>query len=315
MAVALTGASGALGGALLHKLLDAREVSAVVVFDARPPELSHGKLRFQPLDLTATSADRTISEALAAYRVEALAHLPLLTAPDDPAYAHEVEAMGTLRVLAGLSGSPVQRVALASTTSVYGASPSNPNHLAESHPLHGAPRSRYLRDKVEMERQVAAFRAAQPDRAVTVLRFAPIVGPDIYDPFAGYLARRFGAVVAGFDPLVQLVHVDDALSAISRALFTPVPGDFNVGSRGVLPLSAVLEAAGVRRLRLPYLGTAQAVRLTNALGLTRTPPALVDFVRYLCVADLRKAERAGLGGQRTIHDALQDFAEQRATRS
>jgi len=311
LVVALTGAAGKLGSALLERLLQSREVSSVVVFDASPPAVSHAKLRFQPLDLTATSADATLRDAFAVNEVEALAHLPLLTAPHDPAYAHEVEAMGTLRVLAGLGASDVKRVVMVSTTSVYGASPANPNHLDENWPLAAAPRSRYLRDKVEMERQVGAFRASNPDRSITVLRFPPIVGDGVYDPFAGYLARRYAPVVLGFDPLIQLVHVEDALSAVLRALLNAVPGDFNVGSRGVLPLSTVLEGAGVRQVPLPYLGASKALRLTNALGLTRTPPALLDFVRYLCVADLRKAERAGLGGQHTIHDALQALAEKR----
>lgn len=311
LSVALTGASGKLGGALLEKLLARRDVHAVVVFDLAAPAQSHFKLKFEPLDLTAGSADRTLSDALKKHEVEALAHLPLLTSPDDPAYAHEVEAIGTMRVLAGLAQSEVHRVVMASTTSVYGASPRNPNHLEERWPLVSSSRSRYLRDKVEMEKQLKSFAEAHPDRAVTVLRFPPIVGPGVYDPFAYYLARRFAPVVVGFDPLVQLVHVDDALHAIERALFEDLPGEYNVGSRGVLPLSTVLQSAGVRALPLPYLGTAPAVRLTNSLGLTRTPPALLDFVRYLCVADLRKAERTGLGGQFSIHDALRAFSEHR----
>lgn len=311
LSVALTGTSGKLGGALLERLLARRDVATVVVFDLAAPAQHHFKLKFEPLDLTAGSADRTIGDALQKHGVEAVAHLPLLSAPDDPAYAHEVEAIGTLRVLAGLAQSEVHRVVMASTTSVYGASPRNPNHLDERRPLVADARSRYLRDKVEMEKQLASFRDAHADRVVTVLRFPPIVGPGVYDPFAYYLARRFAPVVVGYDPLVQIVHVDDALQSIERALFDDLPGEFNVGSRGVLPLSTVLETAGVRALPLPYLGTAPAVRVTNSLGLTRTPPALVDFVRYLCVADLRKAERAGLGGQHSIHDALRAFAEHR----
>jgi len=312
-ALAVTGASGALGGALLQRLLARRDVSRVVVFDLRPPAVEHARLHFQPLDLTATSAGRTIGDALAQFGVEALAHLPLLTAPADPAYAHEVEAIGTLRVLAGLGPSAVRRVVMASTTSVYGASPHHPNHLPETAPLLAKSRSRYLRDKVELERQAQSFQAAHPERALTVLRFPPIVGPGVYDPFAYYLARRLAPVVLGFDPLVQLIHVDDALSAIERALFSALPGVFNVGSRGVLPLSAVLAGARVRRLPLPHLFTEQAVKLTNLLGLTRTPPALIDFVRHLCVADLRKAEELALGGAHTIQDALDAFAHRERT--
>jgi len=309
--VALTGATGKLGAALLSRLLASRDVYSVVAFDAKAPGPTHPKLHFQPVDLTATSADRTIAEALAEHRVEAMAHLPLLSGPADPAYAHEVEAIGSLRVLAGLGPSAVKRVVVASTTSVYGASPQNPNHLDESRPLVARARSRYLRDKVEMEKQVQAFREAHPDRTVTVLRFPPIVGPGVYDPFASFLERRFAARISGFDPLVQVVHVDDALDALERALGSAWPGTYNVGSRGVLPLSAILKCAGVHAVPLPYLGTEGAVKLTNAVGLTRTPPALLEYVRHTYVADLRKAERAGFAARHTIGEALEAFAEHR----
>jgi UDP-glucose 4-epimerase len=310
--VGLTGAAGKLGSALVERLLTDSDVSRVVVFDQHAPTERHAKLRFVPLDLTASTADRTLAAALTEHSVEAVAHLPFLTAPNDPAYAHEVEAIGTIRVLAGVANSAVASLVLASTTSIYGASPGHPNHLDESQPLLSGSRSRFLRDRVEMEQQVAAFRAAQPERRVAVLRFPPIVGPGVSDPLASYLARRFAPVVVGFDPLIQLTHLDDALGAIAQALTTPIRGEFNVGSRGVLPLSSVLQLAGVRALPLPMLGTAPALRLLNALGLTRTPPTLLDFVRYLCVADLRKAERLGLGAQHTIHDALSAFAGARA---
>jgi UDP-glucose 4-epimerase len=311
LSVALTGASGKLGGVLLEALLADKGIQSVVVFDLKAPAATHAKLRFVPLDLTNTTADRVVCDALVQHKVEALAHLPILTHPDDPAYAHEVEAIGTIRVLAGLAASPVKRLVMVSTTAVYGALSTHPNHLAETRPLHAQPRSRYLADKVEMERHVASFRASHPDRVVTVLRFPPIVGDTVYDPFALYLARRFAPVVLGFDPLIQLVHVKDALQAIRAALADDLPGEFNVGSRGVLPLSQVLKMAGVRALPLPLWGTTSTLRLWNALGLTRTPVGLLDFVRYLCVADLGRAEAKGLGSEYTIHDALEALAQTR----
>jgi UDP-glucose 4-epimerase len=315
LSVALTGTSGRLGAALLERLLADKSFSRVVVFDLQPPAVVHSKLHYQPLDLTSASADRVVGEALAVHSVEALAHLPILTAPSDPAYAHEVEAIGTLRVLAGLAQSSAHRLVMVSTTSVYGALPTNPNHLDEERPLPAFPRSRYLSDKVEMERQVNGFAAAHADRVVTILRFPPIVGPSVFDPFAGYLSRMVAPVVLGHDPLVQLVHVEDALQAIVKSLAEDLPGTFNVGSRGVLPLSAVLKLAGVRRLPLPHLGTGWALRLTNLIGLTQTPPALLDYVRYLCVADLRKAEQAGLGGEHAVQDAVCALGDARKARS
>lgn len=312
ISVAVTGAAGRLGAALCERLVADRAIRSVVALGLTPPGITHAKLRFQPLDLTASSADATVAETLDRHEVEALAHLPILTAVHDPAYAHEVEAIGTIRVLAGLATARTPRLVMVSTTSVYGAFPDNPNFLEESRPLRSLPGSRYLSDKVEMERQVGSFRATHPDKQVAVLRFSPIVGAGTYDPFAGYLMRRFAPVVLGYDPLVQLTHVEDALFALRQALVESVEGEFNVGSRGVMPLSSVLNRLRIQRVPLPYLGSTAALWVTNLVGLTQTPPALLDHVRHLCVADTRKAEAAGLGARHTIHEAVAALAQLRA---
>lgn len=307
-AVALTGAGSALGEVLLAKLLADPRVSSVLVIDRRAPTPVNNKLRFQAIDLTSPSANRTLAEALIQHQVDALAHLPCLTSANDPAYAHEVEAVGTMRVLAGAGQAPLPRLVVVSTTTVYGASPSNPNHLSESRPLGGAKGSRFLTDRVEIEHQVVAFRAAHPTRTATVLRFAPIVGAGAFDPIGAFLGRRFAPRLLGYDPLVQVTHIADAVTALTESLLADHPGEFNIASEGVLPLSDALRRADVHALPLPILGGASLLRLTNALGVTQTPPALLDFLRYLCVADVRKAQAAGLLGTNSIQTALEDVA-------
>ena len=273
---------------------------------ASPP--ARARVEFRRLDLTMVGSERILSEALADLRIDAVAHLPLLTAPDDPGYAHELEAVGTLRMLAGVEKSKVHRLVVASTTWVYGARPDNPGYLSEERTLKAAPRSRYLADKVEMEKQATAFQTSHPDCSVTILRFPIIVGPEVYDPFAAYLTRSVAPTIMGYDPLVQLVHVDDAVRALLLSLTRDVPGQFNIGSRGVLPLSGVLSRVGITRLPLPHPIAGRLLQLLSAVGIVRTPPSLTSFLRYACVGDLTRAEKAGLAGQRSIEEAVEAVA-------
>ena len=66
-------------------------------------------------------------------------------------FAHEVEVIGTLHVLAAAARAGVKKLVVPSYTLVYGARPGNPALLREDAPLHGCPASRFVSDRVEVE--------------------------------------------------------------------------------------------------------------------------------------------------------------------
>ena len=55
----------------------------------------------------------------------------------------------------------------------------------------------------------------------------------------------------GFDPRIQLVHIDDALEAIVAAVRNPVRGAVNVAGPGTIGLTRMIRLAGKRACRSP----------------------------------------------------------------
>jgi UDP-glucose 4-epimerase len=289
--VAVTGAQSELGALLLPLLLEDPAVERVLALDVAPPTLDHDKLRFVEVDLTRPGADAILAEALQAHRIDALYHLAFLSQPiSDPARAHEVEVLGSLQVLAAAGSAQLRRLIVPSITAVYGAQRDAPALLPETAPLRGCPASRLVSDRVEVEKQVRTFRAHHPRTRVLVLRFAPVLGASVNNPVTRFLRAPVVPTLLGFDPLWQALHEEDAARALHLSLHAEADGEFNVASEGVLPLSGLLRLAGARAVPMPaWLATAsaRAAELAGATGAVAT--ALVDFLRYSCVADDRRA--------------------------
>ena len=313
LSVAVTGANGYIGTLAVPRLLASPRIGRVLALDLTEPEHSHTRLSYAPLDLARANAVEELTAALERARVEVVVHLAFFSSPvRDSAFAHEVEAVGTGHVLAACAAARVRALVMSSTTLVYGAQPQNPNFLVEDRPLPAHALSRYVADKIEAEQQVRAFRRAHSALRSTVLRFAPIVGPTVDTPISRYLGSRVAPTVFGYDPLIQVVHEDDAAEAIILAVLSGKSGEFNVCARGVVPLSAALRLTGAKALPLLLPVATSALKAFNALGVTAVPTRLLDYLRFLWVADGRKAERElGFRPRHTTREALLSFAKAR----
>jgi UDP-glucose 4-epimerase len=308
--VAVTGASSVLGRALLQRLELSPQVGQVLALHHQG--LSSGpfrKARFVDVDLSRPSAESELSQELARARVDTLVHLALLYNPqDNAAYAHEVEVIGTLQLLGAAAAANVRTLVLMSSTALYGPNPDNPGFLTEQHPLRPNPDSRFLADKLEVERQAEAFRDASAERRVCILRFAPLLGPEVTNPATSLLKRPLVPVLLGFDPLLQFLHLEDAALALERAVLSRPNEALNIAPPEPLPLSGVLRL--LRRAPLPLppaLARTGMAALWSVLGLG-TPPGWLDYLRYSWVADGTRAELVlGFTYRFTSREALADF--------
>jgi UDP-glucose 4-epimerase len=312
--VALTGACTFLGTELIRRLEEDRRFARIIALDVRqPPSLIEGgasKTKFYKIDLTTPTVDADMAEILADEHVDTAVHAAFLSHPTHAnEWAHELEDVGTMHVLNACAEVVLPRLLMLSTTMVYGASPKNPNFLTEGHELHGHRESRFINDKVRAERQVLRFAKENPSTQVAVLRFAPILGPTANNLFTRFLARPVAPVMMGYDPLMQFVHEQDAAEALRIAVERDCEGPFNIVGKGVLPYTTVLALLGRIPAPLPYVVARTVSRALWATQIFNSPPSLLDFLRYLCVADGSRARRelgfqARFGIRRTILDFL-----------
>jgi UDP-glucose 4-epimerase len=308
--VAVTGAYSLLGAELLRRLEGDRRYAKLLAIDIRKPTAPLAKTRFHKVDLTLPTAAAELAEILAREGADTVVHSAFLSAPThNSGWAHELEAIGTMHVLNAAGEAQAHKLVVLSTTLVYGAYPTNPNFLTEAHEPKGHPRSRFVNDKLEAERQARRFAHENPQAVVTILRAATTLGPTIRNFATRFFTRPVAPVLMGYDPLMQFVHQSDVAEALRLAVDGDHPGTFNIVGDGVLPYTTVLAMLGRVPLPLPH---PLAYRMSQALWATQvfdSPPNFLDFIRYLCIADGSKAKRElGFRARYDIRGILRDFA-------
>lgn len=308
--VAVTGAYSYIGAELIKRLERDRRYYKVLAIDIRKPTFPMSKTQFHKIDLTLPTADADLAAVWKREGVDTVVHAAFLSQPTHAnAWAHELESIGTMHVLNACAECHIRKLVVWSQTVVYGAHPLNPNFLTEEHELRGGlSRSRFVKDKVEVEKQVRRFRAENSDTIVTTLRTAATLGPTIRNFATRFFTRPIAPTLMGYDPLLQFVHERDVTDAFTRAVDLDVPGEFNIVGAGVLPLSTILAMMGKLPLPLPHF---LAFPLSKALWATQvfdSPPNFLDFLRFLCVADGAKAKRVmGFEPKFDIRATVADF--------
>lgn len=290
--VGVTGAGGDLGKLLIPMLLEDPAVAGVVAYDVAAPDLVHDRLEFVRADLTRPGGESELTRQIGEARLDALYHLAFVHGRvHSGALAHELEVIGSLHVLAAAGQLGIPRLVVPSLTALYGARANAPFYLTEENPLAGAEGSRFIQDKVEVERQLERFQRAQRKTRVLVLRFAPMVGPRSNNPVTRLLKNRVVPTLLGFDPPWQVLHEEDAARALHLALTVGQDGVFNVVSDGLMPLSALVALSGGRVLPMPRPVLLGVIGALEAAGVSAVPPTLLDFLRFPCIADGERAAR------------------------
>jgi len=310
--VAITGACTYLGTELVRRLEEDRRYAKIVLLDVRePPVLAEGttKARYYPVDLTQPTVDGDLATLLRKEQVDTVVHGAFLSNPTHASeWAHELEDVGTMHVLNACAATGPARIVMVSTTMAYGAHPANPTYLTEAAELRGHRDSRFINDKVRAEKQALRFARENPQTSVATLRFAPTLGPTVVNLFTRFLSRPVAPVMMGHDPLMQFVHEADAAWALKLAVDADAAGPFNIVGKGVLPLTTVLALMGRVPLPMPYLVARSMSKALWATQVLSSPPSLLDYLMYVCVADGARAKaELGYAPRFSIKRTILDF--------
>ena len=106
---------------------------------------------------------------------------------------------------------------------------------------------------------------------------------------SNYLRLDTVPTLLGFDPMMQVVHQRDVLSAIELSLVPGVRGIFNIAGPEPLALSRAIALLGRRVLAVPHSVAKAAVKNLFRFRLTSFPAPELDFIRYVCMVDDTKA--------------------------
>ncbi|GAA3678208.1 NAD-dependent epimerase/dehydratase family protein [Arthrobacter ginkgonis] len=325
MRIAIVGATGNMGTALLHRIRTAQRDGypgglEVVGVARRLPDSSaepYDAADWHAVDVSAGDAADRLAEAFAG--CDAVVHLAWVVQP-----SHDEDAMrrinvdGTAAVLEAAARAGVGHVVCASSVGAYRARPKD-RRVDESWPADGIPSSSYSRFKGEQESLLDRFAAQHPE--VKVARLRPSL---IFQARAGSEVRRFfvgpwlpvGGVHRLRLPLLpypkafvfQAAHAQDVAEAYWRVLDRGAVGAFNVAGEPVLGPDAVASLFGARRwLPLPTGLVRGAVAAAWRLRLLAADPGWVDMAAGAPLMDTTRArEELGWAPRKSSLEALRD---------
>jgi UDP-glucose 4-epimerase len=307
--VLLTGLSTYWGGRLAQALESFEHVEAIIGVDNRAPTRELERTEFVKVSNQHSLLERIVRAAEIDTVIDTRLVVNSLMAP--PRLAHENNVIGTMNILAACTGSdsPVRKFIFKSSTHYYGSEQDDPAFFTEQMRRPHAPHTGLERDIVEAEQAVREFADRNPDVAMTVLRFANVLGPDVETAFTRMFQLPMVPMVLGFDPRLQFVHEDDVVHALEHAAFHLAPGTFNVAADGVLSLSEIIGLLGKRPLPiLPPWGTGLAAGSLRRLGF-RIPEEVINQLRFGRGVDNRLFKATGFDYGYTTRETVLKLGE------
>lgn len=311
MRIAVAGATGNVGTALLRALHADPEVTSIVGVSRRGPERPG-----EPYDgvewRLADASDPTSSPLLVdAFRnADAVVDLVWAIRPNrDRAFLERTNVDGNRRILEAAAEAGVPRIVIASSIGAYGPADKR-SRKDESHPTTGTPSSHYAAQKAEVERILDAFEAEHPEIAVARLRpgliFQAAAAPEIKDYFLGDLVPA--KLLAGLRlPIIpfprgvraQAVHADDVAEAYRLLARSDARGAFNVAAEPVIGPRAAAQILGAKGVvQVPAGLLRLAAQLSYLLRLQPTDPGWIDMARNVPAMDTSRI-RSELGWRET----------------
>lgn len=256
------------------------------------------------------SQDESLTQLLRANDVDTVVHCAL--APDRcgaTAAPTAADVIGTMTLCAALSDHtlPVRSLVLASSSAVYPVKSYKPllyREDSEADPDQNEASASIL----EAEAYARDLAVSAPHLNVGILRLGEIAGAGVHGPLSSVLSKGMIPAPIGFDPQVQLLHIDDAVAALAFAAELELAGTYNVGSTGVIRWS---DAARILRKRVVPVLPVEAgplQPLLEGLGVPHVPNGLLSLLRFGLALDVSKLEAAGFTPSFDQAACLETFA-------
>jgi len=255
MKVMVTGATTPFGAALVDALLnDSRTDLVLAVGRERDAyRRSNDRLVYHALDLTrARALHDLVWGAARDLEIEAVIHNMHKRAAHEhghEVYAQNVEVTREL-VVACVAHPTIERFVYRSFAEVYAVPHTTTTLIDEEAPLDFDPSApQWLRDRVAAD--LIALAHNSESLKVAVLRCAEILAPGTGSQLWDYLQSRLCLRPLGFDPMINVLAIDDAVQALIAAVHSKATGVFNIPGATTLPLSLAIEESSRADLPVP----------------------------------------------------------------
>jgi UDP-glucose 4-epimerase len=270
----ITGIAGGQGRLIAQRVSDFFSVAGV---DRMPWEgYPHG-VSMHVVDLR----KRKFEDVFRTERPDALVHMAFVRHfRAEPRVRHEVNVLGTKRVLEYAIAYGVKRIVVLSSSYVYGALPDNPYYVNEEFALNVSRTYPEVRDLGEVDTLATTFLWRHPEVTTAILRPVPTLGYYVHTAIGRYLRQRYPPTIMGFNPMMQFIHEEDVSEAIALALQHGLQGVFNVVGPGEVPLHTAISETGGTALPVPEPILRSVLSRLFRWGLWPYPEGVLDFLKY-----------------------------------
>jgi nucleoside-diphosphate-sugar epimerase len=316
MKVAVVGATGNVGTALLRALERDDRVREVVGIARRRPDREREKVTWRTADIVRDPLEPLLEGA------DAVVHLAWAIQPSrDESVTHAINVDGSRRVFEAAARAGAGTLVHASSVGAYSPGPKD-RAVDESWPTDGIKTSFYSRHKAEVERILDRFEGEHQHMRVARLRpgliFQRAAASEIRRLFAGpflpnRLVRRSLIPIVPRTPrlILQALHADDVAEAYRRVIAErDVRGAFNVAAEPLLGPDELGRLLGARPVPVPARVLRTAADLTWKLRLQPSEPGWLDMGLCVPVMDTTRA-RNELGWEpaHSASDALLELLD------
>lgn len=275
--VAITGVSRGLGAHLVSQVQCDPEVTRIVAIDDEPPP---GQLDPERVHFVRRTVAQSWEDVFREHHVDVAIHAGLSDPLRDRAREEAQNLGGTRRFLEACHASNARTVCVITSAAAYGAFRDNADYMFEGAPLRATPAFPHAHDHAQAELLCYEYAAKHPDVCLQLVRACPVIGPSTHSFWVRLLERRLYLAPWGHQPVLQLVHEDDATRAVWRLVKQQRIGVFNVAGDAYVTLAQLARLLDRRVLHLPVFLLRLVVWLAWRLGRSEVPPGFVDYLLH-----------------------------------
>ncbi|NJC23548.1 nucleoside-diphosphate-sugar epimerase [Arthrobacter pigmenti] len=332
MRIAVIGATGNVGTAVLRRLQQARQENAdisLVGVSRRKPSLEqppYTGVEWHTADVGTDAGRKVLTEALKG--ADAVVHLAWAIQPNrDEDAMHRTNVTGTQNTLQAAADAGVRHFVCASSVGAYSPAPKD-QRVTEDWPTGGIPTSHYSRHKAAQEDLLDAFERDYPEIPVARVRpgliFQADAGEEIGRFFLGPLVPKsilnklkIPVLPIPSQLIFQSVHAADMADAYWRIVDQRASGAFNIAAEPVLTPALVGGLLGAKRvLDIPVSVLRAVVAASWSLHLQATDPGWIDMAAGAPVMNTDRARtllgweptRSSVAAMREVIDGMADGA-------
>lgn len=317
--VLVTGASRFLSGYLVARLAQNPSIDRVIAVDVKTPSKDMLRRMGRAEFIRADIRNPLIGKVISGNNVDTVVHAATISRPPKSGSRtamKDLNVLGAMQLFAVCQKAPsVRKVVVRSSSAVYGASARDPIKFTEQMSARTPPKGAFARDTIEVEAFARGLGRRRPDIAISTLRLSPLVGPRLNGAMSRYFAPPIVPTIIGRDARLQLLHEEDALSALEHATVGGRAGTYNIAGDGVIMMSQAVRRAGRIEVPMPFFLFRTAGKGLMGTVMREFTQEQLDYYHFGCGLETsRMRTELGFEPRWTTLQAFDDFVKGAALR-